>query len=567
MANAILLEPMVPASISMFGSLPSIDLTAGAATGTLPAGSTFTRAGTGARNNSTGTLVFESANVPRFDYDPVSHALLGLLIEGAAANLIVKSQTFDTWLKLTGSQVPVVTANSTAAPDGTSTAETIALAATTGTQRSIVIDDATASVVPAGPVTVSVWLKGAAGGEQPWIEIVAGGSTFLLQQKVTLSTTWQRFSATVTNPTNQTMIVGIGYDGLGTGQTPGAAATIYAWGAQLEAQGVASSYIPTTTAVVGRNSDNLSLAFGTLLGAPNGAAIIRYTFDDGSTQDVATTIAGGMGAVPTNLNRPWIKKVELVSPVSGVPDVGVASNLLNDYAGVIAQTACAVGSTNQAKIQIDLGADTSFDTILIFGVELFPTNGNLIINYATAAQGAFTGAFSTDTSGSAYAGSAAMTTGKGVSFWSLNAPVTARYVQIVYEAGTGVTGKSVRASRVVIGKKVTLQRNFSYGGGPGVKDLGSMDFSRRGVLIRTIGKKLRILSMTFSYINRDEMQNSIRPLIERQGNTGPIAIVTDPAADADRQNRCYFGVLVGDLGAAQRNARAWEAKTNLVSFF
>jgi uncharacterized protein (TIGR02217 family) len=277
--------------------------------GALPTGATLTRASSAARINITGTLVFESSNVARFDYDPTTHAARGILVENAVSNLIVKSQTFDTWTKLTGAQVPVVTANTTAAPDGTTTADTIALAATTGTQRSIVIDDTTAANVPAGQVTTSVWLKGAAGGEQPWIELVAGGSTFLGQMKVTLTTTWQRFSLTVTNPSNQTFIVGLGYDGLGGGgQTPASAATIYAWGAQLEAQAVASSYIPTTTAAAARAADVLTLNWG-LLGAADGSGIVRYTFDDNSTQDVLTTVSGGLSTVPTNLSRPRIKSV------------------------------------------------------------------------------------------------------------------------------------------------------------------------------------------------------------------------------------------------------------------
>ena len=46
-----------------------------------------------------------------------------------------------------------------------------------------------------------------------------------------------------------------------------------------------------------------------------------------------------------------------------------------------------------------------------------------------------------------------------------------------------------------------------------------------------------------------------------------VALVTDPGADPQLQNRCYFGPLVGDLGQTWRNAAAWEAKTNMVSIF
>lgn len=58
-----------------------------------------------------------------------------------------------------------------------------------------------------------------------------------------------------------------------------------------------------------------------------------------------------------------------------------------------------------------------------------------------------------------------------------------------------------------------------------------------------------------------------QPLLERIGNTEMIALLTDPTADDQCQNRAYFGTLVGDIGHAWRKARLFEAKTNLVSIF
>ena len=59
------------------------------------------------------------ANQPRFDHDPVTRAPLGLLIEGAATNLLWHSQDFPqtSWVK---SNVGVV--GGQAAPDGSATA-------------------------------------------------------------------------------------------------------------------------------------------------------------------------------------------------------------------------------------------------------------------------------------------------------------------------------------------------------------------------------------------------------------------------------------------------------------
>lgn len=578
MANAILLEPMVPASISVFGSLLGFDFTAGA----LPAGATVARASTKYCCNASGSIVSLAANTLQTDYDPNSHAALGILVEPAATNLLLRSEQNDQapWSSAAGA---TATADQIAAPDGNVTgdlvkswngsgnqfrAQNVTQAVATyvysfwskskeytrwymgavanGTFPAVIFDMATGTVVAAGAAAIASGMQAYANGWYRCWFVFANTTAGSRQQ-----------SAGPATSANNQAFVGDGVSGL------------YCWGGQIELLpannlNIPSSYVPTTSATVTRAADVVTLNWASK-GVSDGTYTVRYTFDDGTTQDVSTAIAGGNSTIPTNLNRPWIKAAQLLNSASPTLDLGVASNLLNDYAGVVAQTSCTIGATNQAKIQLDMGANVSVDTILVFGVELFPTNGNLIVNYATQAQGPFTGAFSTDTSGSAYAGSAPMTTGKGVSVWMLSAPVTARYFQIVYEAVVG--GKSVRASRVAIGQRIQLQRNFSYGAGPGVKDLGSLDFSARAVLQRRTAKKLRTLTLTFSNLKRDEVQASVRPMLERQGNTGMVAVVTDPSVDADRQNKCYYGALVGDLNVVQRNAVGWETKVNVVSIF
>ncbi len=88
--------------------------------------------------------------------------------------------------------------------------------------------------------------------------------------------------------------------------TGNGADSVLVWGAQLETGTRATSPIETTTAAATRAADVLTLNWG-LLGVGDGTITVRYTFDDNSTQDVATTISGGTSIVPTNLNRPHIK--------------------------------------------------------------------------------------------------------------------------------------------------------------------------------------------------------------------------------------------------------------------
>jgi uncharacterized protein YmfQ (DUF2313 family) len=57
----------------------------------------FSRASTATYFDSAGVMQTAPANIPRFDYDPVSHARLGLLIEAAATNQCPNSDVFSAW--------------------------------------------------------------------------------------------------------------------------------------------------------------------------------------------------------------------------------------------------------------------------------------------------------------------------------------------------------------------------------------------------------------------------------------------------------------------------------------
>ena len=73
------------------------------------------------------------------------------------------------------------------------------------------------------------------------------------------------------------------------------------YGAQLETGSNVTSYIPTTTAAVTRAADSAVLTI------PAGIGHLTFTFDDNTTQLV--TVSAGSYTVPTNLNRPNIKRI------------------------------------------------------------------------------------------------------------------------------------------------------------------------------------------------------------------------------------------------------------------
>src|SRR4029078_473552 len=93
--------------------------------GSLGAGAVFTRASVGTYYNSSGVLVSAAINTPRFDYDPVTLQLKGLLLEDASTNVMLNSGDAGnaSWVKSNNVAVaPVVTSNQAIAPDGTTTA-------------------------------------------------------------------------------------------------------------------------------------------------------------------------------------------------------------------------------------------------------------------------------------------------------------------------------------------------------------------------------------------------------------------------------------------------------------
>lgn len=264
----------------------------------------------------------------------------------------------------------------------------------------------------------------------------------------------------------------------------------------------------------------------------------------------------------------WIiNPMAAVATDAGATSIGDKSYVLNDYAGVIWGAAGGTmgGSGPYSHyLGFDMGAAVTIDTIAVFGL---PTNisSTAVFFVAGSNDPSFSTGVTFSPTAPLYAGSIFGQGRPGCGLWSYPGSLpAARYYRLFWQ---GAAQFDLTVSRIVIGQRLVLERNFSFGAAFGVRDLGSLDFSRRAVLIRNRGKKLRTVGLTFSNIRKDEVEAAVKPLLEQIGNTEMVALVTDPAADAQRQNRMYFGPLVGDLSMVWRNAAAWESKANIVSNF
>jgi hypothetical protein len=238
--------------------------------GVLDSRITFTRASNGTRVNSSGIIESIASNLPRFDYDPVTLAPKGLLIEEQRTNLLTYSSEFDNavWTKTNAT----VSANVTIAPDGTLTADKLepATTASTSIYQSVVIaaSSYTGSVyVKKGsgasdanrfylrdPITSTTLLQVAIDYDTLVITYVIGSTGASVQN---VGNGWLRVSLTITSSLTIGNTLRYGVCFVGNNETAGEFA--YAWGAQLEAGAFPTSYIPTTSATVTRVADNASM--------------------------------------------------------------------------------------------------------------------------------------------------------------------------------------------------------------------------------------------------------------------------------------------------------------------
>lgn len=213
---------------------------------------------------------------PRFDYDPVTLAAKGLLIEEQRTNLTTYSEQFNNaaW----GLNAASATPNVTTAPDGTTSADKLVEAATTASHG---IDAPAATITSGTTYTGSVYAKAS---ERRYLFVALNYSAFTSGNGVcfdlqtgtivgngtgsasagtitSVGNGWYRCSITLAATASGAFIAAPAiylsdtatnsiksYTGDGTSGA-------FVWGAQLEAGAFATSYIPTVASTVTRSAD------------------------------------------------------------------------------------------------------------------------------------------------------------------------------------------------------------------------------------------------------------------------------------------------------------------------
>lgn len=250
-------------------------------TGAVPSALNFSRSSSATRVNAIGQVETVAANTIRQDYYPNDVGrLMGWLLEESSTNNCLQSEAFDNASWITGTALQTnaatITADQVKSPDGTNSADL--LASSSATTGIVAARQQGFTFTNGSTYTISVWAKKK---ELNFLEISnkdndAAGRTF--SKCFNLNTgalgtsggtvgdasitsypnNWYRCTVTFTadaSSDSELYLKARSDDGVNTTYAFGSGEGIYLWGAQVEEQPYATSYVPTTTVPVTRNAD------------------------------------------------------------------------------------------------------------------------------------------------------------------------------------------------------------------------------------------------------------------------------------------------------------------------
>ena len=288
---------------------------------------TFTRASTATFVGSNGLIQSATINTPRFDYDPVTLACKGLLIEESRSNSVLNS---DLYLTSTPTNITATTITGTSVT-GSSQIRELSLTSSgvaTGVQANL-------TGTGTGTKTISVFIKKPTSNAAPYftigfassgvqyagIQLTMSGASPVVSVTSTPATGFSVVSSSIEEFPNGWYRVSVVASGVpsscfltlypsnavwnGTSdirQTLVAAGTnlIYIFGAQVELGSFPTSYIPTTTTALTRSADVCSITGGDFTGFWNQSAGTLVEVFEASPNTNTTYVAASDGNIAAN---------------------------------------------------------------------------------------------------------------------------------------------------------------------------------------------------------------------------------------------------------------------------
>lgn len=355
---------------------PTLLLNFAEAPGILDPRISFTRATTAAVMDRMGVMRTVPAGAPRWRWHPITGEPQGLMIENQRTNLVLRSEELDnaSWSKTNAS----ISANSVAAPDGATTADTLTVSGASGSaNQAVTITAGNALTVSAhfrqftssharirisdGTNQVAAWFNlasGAVGTAQ------AGAATVLYSahSMEALPGGWYRCQLTVTTNTNTSQSLFLSCAAADNVE-PANGDSVYVWGAQAESPGTisaASTYIATAGSTQTRNGDALLVpTSSSWFSATAGTMLLEWVGRQTTLSNVYAGIAGSSFDDTVYLFRLSASQLAMAVRAGGVVQAQIAVSHSNTDG--TSYRAAMAWSANDFALCID-GAAPSVDT-------------------------------------------------------------------------------------------------------------------------------------------------------------------------------------------------------------
>ena len=394
-ATSTLLQPKNPG----FNNSPTHSLSF--MNGVLPPELTFTRSGTiGSYYNATGTLITSNtANTPRFDYNPVAHTLNGMLVEQASTNLLWPSIPdggigggAQQWRN--GDPQCSGTINQAVSPDGANNATLISDSSNT---TSFYYGSPALTLTSGTTYTFSIYAKKNA---QSVIQLATSFSNNVFANFDLNSCSPGSVGSSITSSLMSYQSVGNGWCRLSITGTPGSTASgnyyviltnsnlsaarapsytgtgvgaFYVYGAQLETNVIPTSYIPTTSATVTRNIESVSESSPSWFYAKSGTLQVEAIAEGINTANKTLPVSFNDGTTANQI-APYLS-------TAGLPQAGIiVSSTEKDSGGALA--AISPGIIFKQALSYSSGSNLSSanglaDTAGTFAASTLPTVSQL----------------------------------------------------------------------------------------------------------------------------------------------------------------------------------------------
>jgi hypothetical protein len=343
------------------GSTITIDFSTMSSTADLTSrGFTFGRGSIGTRINANGFVETMSNNVARFDYDPITRAPRGIIIEASAANLCCWSETFATSGGVNNWADSNITRNSTTNTDPAN--GTTALRITASAPNATILNN---HALSSASRTFSIWLRRVSGTGD--IQATLNGGTTWTTQAITSS--WVRYEFTATT----TAHVGI--------RIVSNSDSIELWGAQTETGSVSSTYIPTSASTVTRSADDCTMtgtAFSNWFSASQNQGTI---FVSGSRNGT-----GGLGRLISINDNSATNVIDVSLGGTGrfqITSLGVSQALVT--AGTVSRNVEYRQAATFEQFYAQLAINGALGTAVTPGMTFIPLNRLMIGKNAAAA--------------------------------------------------------------------------------------------------------------------------------------------------------------------------------------